>query len=40
MSHVYAALLEPEPEGGSTVTFPEIGFGATYGATWDEAASG
>src|SRR5580693_8718346 len=37
MSHVYAALLEPEPEGGFTVTFPEIGFGATYGATWDEA---
>lgn len=37
MSHVYSALLEPEPEGGFTVTFPEIGFGATYGATWDEA---
>jgi antitoxin HicB len=33
MSHVYSALLEPEPEGGFTVTFPEIG----YGATWDEA---
>lgn len=37
MLHVYSALLEPEPEGGFTVTFPEIGFGATYGATWDEA---
>ena len=37
MSHVYSALLEPESEGGFTVTFPEIGFGATYGATWAEA---
>jgi antitoxin HicB len=37
MSHVYSALLEPEPEGGFTVTFPDIGCGATYGATWDEA---
>jgi antitoxin HicB len=37
MSHVYSALLEPEPEGGFTVTFPEIGYGATYGATWEEA---
>jgi len=37
MSHVYSALLKPEPEGGFTVTFPEIGYGATYGATWDEA---
>ena len=37
MSHVYAALLEPEAEGGFTVTFPEIGFGATYGETWKEA---
>lgn len=37
MSHVYSALLEPEPEGGFTVTFPEIGLGATYGPTWDEA---
>jgi antitoxin HicB len=37
MSHVYSALLEPEPEGGFTVTFPEIGVGATYGATWEEA---
>jgi predicted RNase H-like HicB family nuclease len=33
----YAALLEPEPEGGFTVTFPDIGYGATYGATWEEA---
>ena len=33
----YSALLELEPEGGFKVTFPEIGFGATYGATWDKA---
>ena len=38
MSHVYSALLKPEPEGGFTVTFPEIGCGATYGATCDEAS--
>ena len=31
------ALLEPEPEGGVTVTFPEIGFGASDGTTRDEA---
>jgi antitoxin HicB len=37
MSQGYAALLEPEPEGGFTVTFPDIGYGATYGATWEEA---
>jgi antitoxin HicB len=37
MLHVYFALLTPEPEGGFTVTFPEIGLGATHGATWDEA---
>ena len=37
MPHVYSALLEPEREGGFTVTFPEIGVGATYGATWNEA---
>jgi antitoxin HicB len=37
MPHVYAALLGPEPEGGFTVTLPDIGYGATYGATWDEA---
>jgi antitoxin HicB len=37
MPHVYAALLEPESGGGFTVTFPEIGVGATYGETWDEA---
>jgi predicted RNase H-like HicB family nuclease len=34
MPHVYSALLEPEPEGGFTVSFPELGFGATYGATY------
>jgi antitoxin HicB len=37
MPQDYAALLEPEPEGGFTVTFPDIGYGATYGATWGEA---
>jgi antitoxin HicB len=37
MPHVYAALLEPEPEGGFTVTFPDVGYGATCGATWEEA---
>jgi antitoxin HicB len=37
MSHVYSALFEPEPEGGFTVTFPEIEYGATYGPTWEEA---
>jgi antitoxin HicB len=37
MSHIYSALLEPEPEGGFTVTFPDIGYGAIYGATWEEA---
>src|ERR1700732_412476 len=37
MPRVYAALLEPEPEGGFTVTFPDIGYGATYGATFEEA---
>jgi antitoxin HicB len=33
----YSALLEPEPEGGFTVTFPEAGIAATYGATREEA---
>jgi antitoxin HicB len=37
MSHVYSALLESEPEGGFTVTFPDIGYGATYGASREEA---
>ena len=37
MPHVYSALLEPEREGGFTVTFPETRVGATYGATWNEA---
>ena len=37
MPQGYSALLEPEPEGGFTVTFPDIGYGATHGATWDEA---
>jgi antitoxin HicB len=34
---VYPALLEPEPEGGFTVTFPEAGIAATYGPNWDAA---
>jgi predicted RNase H-like HicB family nuclease len=33
----YPALFEPEPEGGFTVTFPEAGIAATYGANWDAA---
>jgi len=37
MPHVYAALLEPEPGGGFTVTFPDIGYGASYGDTLEEA---
>jgi antitoxin HicB len=37
MPQDYAVLLEPEPEGEFTVTFPDIGYGATYGATREEA---
>ncbi len=37
MPHVYAALIEPEPEGGFTITLPDIGYGATQGDTLDEA---
>lgn len=33
----YPALFEAEPQGGFTVTFPEAGIAATYGATWDDA---
>lgn len=33
----YPALFESEPEGGFTVTFPEAGVAATYGASWQEA---
>src|SRR5260221_13210100 len=33
----YPARLRSEPEGGSTVTFPDLGFGVTYGATREEA---
>jgi antitoxin HicB len=33
----YPALFEAEPEGGFTVTFPEAGIAATYGATWEAA---
>ena len=37
MAHDYIALLEAEPEGGYTVTFPEIGIAATFGANREEA---
>src|SRR5438270_10698777 len=37
MAHTYIALLEAEPEGGYTVTFPEIGIAATYGACREAA---
>ena len=37
MTDDYVALLEVEPEGGYTVTFPEIGIAATYGASREEA---
>lgn len=33
----YPARLQAEPEGGFTVTFPDLGFGVTYGATREEA---
>jgi antitoxin HicB len=33
----YPTRLDPEPEGGFTVTFPDFGFGVTYGATREEA---
>jgi antitoxin HicB len=33
----YAALLEAEPDGGFTVTFPEVGVAATWGR--DRAAA-
>jgi antitoxin HicB len=33
----YPALFEAEREGGFTVTFPEAGIAATYGATWEAA---
>ena len=37
MAHDYIALLETEPEGGYTVTFPEVGIAATYGSNRKEA---
>jgi antitoxin HicB len=37
MTLKYSALVEPEPEGGYTVTFPEVGIGATYGTTMKKA---
>ena len=37
MTHDYIALLEVEPEGGYTVTFPEVGIAATYGENREEA---
>ncbi len=33
----YPARLRPEPEGGFTVTFPDLGFGVTYGRDREEA---
>lgn len=33
----YSAHMQPEPEGGFTVSFPDFGFGVTYGATREEA---
>lgn len=33
----YPARLDPEPEGGFTVTFPDFGFGVSYDATREEA---
>jgi antitoxin HicB len=33
----YPAHLQPEPEGGFTVTIPDFGFGVTYGASREEA---
>jgi hypothetical protein len=35
--HPEYRFLEPEPEGGFTITFPEAGIAATYGASWDAA---
>jgi antitoxin HicB len=35
----YPALFEPELDGGFTVTFPEAGIAATYGANWDAACT-
>ena len=33
----YSAHMRPEPEGGFTVSFPDFGFGVTYGATREDA---
>ena len=33
----YPARLDPEPEGGFTVTFADFAFGVTYGTTREEA---
>jgi len=33
----YPARLDPEPEGGFTVSFPDLGVGYTYGATREQA---
>jgi len=37
MPHVYAALLEPEPEGGFTASVPALPGCVTYGRTLKEA---
>ena len=37
--HTYNVLLQPEPEGGYTVTCPSLPGLVTYGATLEEARS-
>ena len=36
-AHTYTVLLQPEPEGGYTLTCPTLPGLATYGETLDEA---
>ena len=36
-THTYKIHLEPEPEGGFTVTVPALPGCITYGETWDLA---
>jgi predicted RNase H-like HicB family nuclease len=36
-AHTYTVLLQPEPEGGYTVTCPTLPGVVTYGATLEEA---
>ena len=37
VAYTYTVLLQPEPEGGYTVTCPTLPGLVTYGATLDEA---